>query len=194
MSTLPAFADVLGETGEGREDADVVLIVGAQLEAVALRNNQRHLENVDRIEAEAFAVQRRLRIDRFGSDLQVEGLNEERGNLTLQIGLNWTHRRAETCGAVTGCLGSKRCRISLPLSGCTARTETPPSVSKLLRTVTRRRPSFGLRAGRLHSVRLARGPCDCRRCASSSDDTPRLPPAFGSAAISSRSHCLNTAS
>jgi hypothetical protein len=45
-------ADVLGETGQRREDAHVVLVVGAQLEAVALRDDERDLEDVDRVEAE----------------------------------------------------------------------------------------------------------------------------------------------
>ena len=53
--------DVLGEARQRPEDAHVVLVVGAQLEAVALRDDQRDLEDVDRVEAEAFAVERRLR-------------------------------------------------------------------------------------------------------------------------------------
>ena len=66
---------------------DVVLIVGPQLEAVTLRHDQRDFENVDRIQAEALAVQRGLRIDRFGSDVEVEGLDEKRRNLALQFGM-----------------------------------------------------------------------------------------------------------
>ena len=60
-------ADVLGEARQRREDAHVVLVVGAQLEAVALRDDERDLEDVDRVEAEAFAVERRLGVDRSGA-------------------------------------------------------------------------------------------------------------------------------
>jgi hypothetical protein len=53
-------ADVLGEARQRFEDAHVVLVVGAHLEAVALRDDERDLEDVDRVEAEALAVERRL--------------------------------------------------------------------------------------------------------------------------------------
>ena len=75
---------MLGEARQRLEDAHVVLVVGAHLEAVALRDDERDLEDVDRIEAEAFAVERRLGIDRFRGDVEVQGLDQQRGDLALQ--------------------------------------------------------------------------------------------------------------
>ena len=49
-------SDVFGQAGEAGEDPDVVFVVGAQLEAEALGNDQRDLEDVDRVEAQAIAV------------------------------------------------------------------------------------------------------------------------------------------
>jgi demethylmenaquinone methyltransferase / 2-methoxy-6-polyprenyl-1,4-benzoquinol methylase len=83
--------DVIDQARERREDTDVVCIVGAQLEAVSLGNDERDFEDVDRIETEPFAVQRRLRVDRLGRDIQVERINHERSNLPLQIGLDRSH-------------------------------------------------------------------------------------------------------
>ena len=80
-------ADVVGQARQRVEDAHVVLVVGAQLEAVALRDDERDLEDVDRIEAEAFAVERRLGVDRFRGDVEVEGFDQQRGDLALQGGV-----------------------------------------------------------------------------------------------------------
>jgi hypothetical protein len=68
---------VLGEARQRPEDAHVVLVVGAELEAVALRDDERDLEDVDRVEAEAFAVEGRLGIDRVGRDLEVERFDQK---------------------------------------------------------------------------------------------------------------------
>src|SRR6187551_993190 len=87
-------ADVLGEARQRFEDAHVVLVVGAHLEAVSLRDDERDLEDVDRVEAEALAVQRRLGIDRFGGDVEVQGLDQERGDLALQGGVGESHSGA----------------------------------------------------------------------------------------------------
>ena len=47
-----------GEAAQALEDVVVVLVVGAQLEAIALRDLQRHLEDVDRVQSEPLAEQR----------------------------------------------------------------------------------------------------------------------------------------
>ena len=82
---------MLGEARQRLEDAHVVLVVGAQLEAIALRDDERDLEDVDRVEAEAFAVERRLGIDRLGSDVEVQRLDQKRGDFALQIGVGEGH-------------------------------------------------------------------------------------------------------
>jgi antitoxin (DNA-binding transcriptional repressor) of toxin-antitoxin stability system len=53
------LGDVGGEIAEAGKDRPVVRIVGAQRDAVALRDNQRDLEQIDRIQAEPFAEKRR---------------------------------------------------------------------------------------------------------------------------------------
>ena len=77
-------ADVLGEAAERREDPHVVLVVGAQLEAVALRDDERDLEDVDRVEAEAFAVELRGRHDVGRCHLEIERFDQQHGQLVLE--------------------------------------------------------------------------------------------------------------
>src|SRR5439155_19310444 len=50
--------------------------------------------DVDRIEPQAFAVQRRLRIDGVGGDVEIQGFDEKRGDLALQFGMGWGHARS----------------------------------------------------------------------------------------------------
>src|SRR5690348_1134668 len=59
MLGRPVRLDVVAQAAQRREDGRVVLVVGAQLHAVGLRDRERHFEHVDRIEPEAVAVQRR---------------------------------------------------------------------------------------------------------------------------------------
>ena len=87
LRRLAVGGDVLGEACQRPEDAHVVFVVGAELEAVALRDDERHFEDVDRVEAEAFAVERRFGIDRVGRGLEVERFDQNRRDLALQIGL-----------------------------------------------------------------------------------------------------------
>src|SRR6187455_1777506 len=94
---LSMGADVLGEARQRFEDAYVVLVVGTHLKAVALRDDERDLEDVDRVEAEALAVERRLRVDRFRGDVEVQGLDQERGDLALQGGVGERHSGAGKC-------------------------------------------------------------------------------------------------
>ncbi len=69
--------DVVREVGERREDLQVVLVVRTQLEAVALRHDERDLEDVDRVEAQTFTVKRRFGIDfLYPLDRYIAGLTE----------------------------------------------------------------------------------------------------------------------
>src|SRR5436190_19123172 len=95
---LSMSADVLGEARQRFEDANVVLVVGAHLKAIALRDDERDLEDVDRVEAEAFAIERRLRVDRLRGGVEVQCLDEERGDLALQGGVGERHEDARKCG------------------------------------------------------------------------------------------------
>ena len=61
--------DVRGERAQAAEDAAVVFVVGAQLEAIALGDRQGQFERVDGIQAQARAEQRLFRIDACGSDV-----------------------------------------------------------------------------------------------------------------------------
>src|SRR3954464_8920953 len=48
----PVLLDVRREVAQGREDAAIVVVVGAQLEAVTLGDLQRQLQGVDGIQAQ----------------------------------------------------------------------------------------------------------------------------------------------
>ena len=76
------------EGAQRREDADVVLVVRTQLEAVALGDDQRQFEDVDRIEAEAFAEQRRVGVDVAGGDVEIERADDQFGDFG-QEGGDW---------------------------------------------------------------------------------------------------------
>src|SRR6187399_488786 len=112
--TLSLRADVLGEARQRFEDAHVVLVVGAHLEAIALRDDERDLEDVDRVEAEALAVERRLRVDRFGSDVQIQRFDEERGDLALQGGMGERHSGAGKAGKNNRVYQRGRSRTLIP--------------------------------------------------------------------------------
>ena len=80
----PVLRDVGGQRAQREEDLLVVLVVGAQLEAITLRHLQRQLEDVDRVEAQALAVQRRRRVDLRRRQLQVERLHDHAGQFALE--------------------------------------------------------------------------------------------------------------
>ena len=61
------------------EDQVVVLVVRAQLEAVAARHFQRQFQDVDRVQPQAFAVQLGGRVDLGRYHLEVEGLHQQFG-------------------------------------------------------------------------------------------------------------------
>src|SRR5215216_3794092 len=56
-SVLAVLFDMMRERAQAGEDLLVILVVGAQLETVLIRDGERELERIDRIEAEAFAEQ-----------------------------------------------------------------------------------------------------------------------------------------
>ena len=62
----------------------VFVAVGAQLNAVLLGHDQRHLQNVDGIESQPLAIQGCVRIDVLRRDLQIERLDEQRGEFPLE--------------------------------------------------------------------------------------------------------------
>src|SRR5918998_4597545 len=82
-SPRPVLLDVRGEVAERREDAVVPLVVGAQLDAVGLRDGQRDLEGVDGVEAEPLVEERRLGLDGLGRHLEREGGDDEARHLEL---------------------------------------------------------------------------------------------------------------
>src|SRR5512145_2114257 len=97
-SLLAVSADVRGEAAQAGEDPPVRLVVGAQLHAVRLPDRERDLEHVNRVEAEALAVERRLRVDRVRGDLQVHRLDDEACDLGFKLSLrghrdviSWRH-------------------------------------------------------------------------------------------------------
>jgi len=76
--------DVGCETAQRGEDLLVALVVGAQLESVLAGNLEGHLEDVDRIETEAFTVQRRGGQDLGRSNFQIERFDQEDGQFILE--------------------------------------------------------------------------------------------------------------
>src|SRR6185437_13197924 len=76
--------DVRGEAAQRAEDAQVVAVVLAQLEPVAPRDDEGDLQDVDGIEAEAFLVERRVRIDPGCRDLEIERRDHQLGHLLQQ--------------------------------------------------------------------------------------------------------------
>ena len=76
--------DVGCETAQRGEDLLVALVVGAQLESVLAGNLEGHLEDVDRIETEAFAVQRRVGQDFRRGNFQIERFDQEDGQFILE--------------------------------------------------------------------------------------------------------------
>ena len=68
--------DVFGQARQGREDADIVLVVRTQLESVAFGYDKRYFEDVYGVEAEALAVKGRIRLDRIRLDLEIEAFHQ----------------------------------------------------------------------------------------------------------------------
>src|SRR5439155_2268859 len=75
--------NVLAQAAQGSEDLAGELVVGAQLDAVGLRDRQGDFQNIDRIQPHALPVQRGGRIDSRGSRLQIERGDDQLGELEL---------------------------------------------------------------------------------------------------------------
>src|SRR3954466_10303801 len=85
MSLRPVLFDVCGEIGQRREDAPVVFVVGAQLEAVSLGDLQRELQGIDGIEAQSGSEQRSGGVDVLGFDrFEIEGGDDHRCDVAFE--------------------------------------------------------------------------------------------------------------
>src|ERR1700730_16941668 len=82
----PVQGSEVGDWAIEAEDTLVLLAVGAQLNAVLLGYHQRDFQDVDRVQAQTLAVQRLVRLDVGGRDLQVQGLHDEAGDLAHEYG------------------------------------------------------------------------------------------------------------
>lgn len=84
MLFLAVRRNVRGEVSQRREDPVVIRIVGAQRAPVFLRDHERDFQQVDRIEPEPFAEQRRVGIDRLGRNVEVDRCDDEARQLELE--------------------------------------------------------------------------------------------------------------
>ena len=71
----------------------ILFAVRAQLDAVVLRNDQGDLEDVDRIETQTLAVKRGVGSDLGRGDIEVQCLDDQIRNLSLQGGATYRRRR-----------------------------------------------------------------------------------------------------
>src|SRR5690606_4510137 len=67
--------DMLGKAGDRSENALVVGIIGAELNAVLLGDGERKLEQINRVQTQAVAVQADLRISLFGRHIHIQRLD-----------------------------------------------------------------------------------------------------------------------
>src|SRR5260370_36136529 len=81
----PVRGDVVGELAQRAEDVLVLLAVGAQLHAVLLGYDQCDFQDVDRVQAQALAVQGRVRIDVGGRPGPGDGRDDEAGDLPPRV-------------------------------------------------------------------------------------------------------------
>src|SRR5882757_3322316 len=79
----PVCCDVVRQVSQGAEDLLVLFAVGAELNAILLGDDQRDLENVYGIQAKTLSIQRRLRIDVGRGHIDVQGGDNQLGNLAL---------------------------------------------------------------------------------------------------------------
>src|SRR5438045_9203271 len=80
----PVSRDVLDEMPQGAECLLVLFAIGPQLHAVLLGDDERDLQDVYRIETEALAVQRSIRVDIRRCDLQVQRLDDQIRDLAFE--------------------------------------------------------------------------------------------------------------
>src|SRR3569623_349913 len=83
-SALPLLADMFGQTAQRFEDAVIIVVVGTQLQTKAYCHRQCAPPHINGIQPQAFSVQRRIWIDIGCRHIQVQGLNNQFGNLALQ--------------------------------------------------------------------------------------------------------------
>jgi len=55
------------------KDLLILLAIGPKMNAVLLGDDQRHLQNIDGIQPQSFAVQRGVGIDILRQDLEIQG-------------------------------------------------------------------------------------------------------------------------
>ena len=67
------------------ENVRVVCAVAAQLQAIALGDHQCDFQHINRIQAQAFAIQRGVRGDLIRCDLEVQTLDHQFSNFALQL-------------------------------------------------------------------------------------------------------------
>lgn len=91
-SSDPVLGYVRSQRPQRTENSDIVLVIRAQLKAIALGNLQRQFQRIDGIKAQSGFEQRRLRIDIRGSDaFQIQRGDNDFCELTLAGGLRYGH-------------------------------------------------------------------------------------------------------
>src|SRR5262249_38097677 len=71
-SACPMLLNISAQIAERAEDGDVVLVIGTELHPKILGDRQSDLENIDRIEPQAFIIERRRGIDFLRRNLQIQ--------------------------------------------------------------------------------------------------------------------------
>src|SRR5580658_794049 len=78
----PVLGDVFDQPAQRAEDVLVLLAVGAQLYPVLLGDHQGDLEDIDRVQSQALTIEGLVRVDLGGCDVEIQGLDNEAGDLT----------------------------------------------------------------------------------------------------------------
>ena len=71
----------------------ILFAIRSKLDAVLLRNDQGDLQDVDRIQTQTLAVKRRFGSDLGRGHIEVQCLDDEVRNLSLQGGATYRRRR-----------------------------------------------------------------------------------------------------
>src|ERR1700683_455978 len=83
-SLHPLRCDILCEVAQRTKNLAILLAIGAQLDAILLGDDQRHLEDVDGIQPQTLAVQRRIGTDIARIYFKIERLDNEACNFALE--------------------------------------------------------------------------------------------------------------
>src|SRR5579863_5863193 len=97
----------------------ILFAVRAQLDSILLRNHERDLEDVDRIETETFAVERRIGGDLSSSHIEVQSLDDEIRDFSLQGSAACRRRRLSNWRRVVGHTNNNYVRILTIIQGLT---------------------------------------------------------------------------